>query len=185
MRPLPRLRDQPLLQEARRWPGAAPSAPGASETPLRTHCRRTGQSASGAGPGLDQGPKLDSGCELMGGREKGWKGGQEGGRRKAVREAGAMETPPESWLEKPARHGGVGAQGGSQVCGWLLPSASVRSGKVGAPSCCPLVCHFPASRTGPAGFLWSLWKALPSLLPELLFPLSADLRPQPGAWPHF
>lgn len=53
--------------------GAAPSAPVASESPLRTHCRRTGQSAGGAGPGLDQGPKLDSGYELMGGREERWR----------------------------------------------------------------------------------------------------------------
>lgn len=61
------------------------------------------------------------------------------------------------------------------------------SGKVGAPSCCPWSRPFPAQRLvrrahGASRCLGSPWKALPSLLPEPLFPLSADLLPRPGAW---
>lgn len=99
MRPLPRLQDQPLLQEAGRWPGAAPSAPGASETPLRTHCRRTGQSTGGAGPGLDQRPKLDSGCELMGGREG---GGRERGREEKSCQGGRSNGDPSRVMAREA-----------------------------------------------------------------------------------
>lgn len=67
--------------------GGCALRPWASETPLRTHCSRTGQSAGGAGPGLDQRPKLDSGCELMGGREgEGRERKREGGEKLSGRQ---------------------------------------------------------------------------------------------------
>ena len=96
-------------------------------------------------------PELDRGCELEEGREEGREGGREGGRGKSVRQAGAVETPPEALAKEARQSPWGGGPSEDAACLWVASPICmcVLQARLGLP--------VPGMEEGPRGPAECLW----------------------------